>query len=135
MILSIMMVFPFAARSVGPVVDIISPPITIESTASVVVAMRRYFPILARSVLKFVFVPPVYRFSEGLKSLGLRVKEVLVMSLVSQEGGGVIVVVVDVGRFTLIRLSVRFVGVDEGLRALLTVVSVTLGETGVELPN
>ncbi|HBB27139.1 TPA: hypothetical protein DCZ36_01415 [Candidatus Gracilibacteria bacterium] len=57
------------------------------------------------------------------------------MSLVSQEGGGVIVVVVDVGRFTLIRLSVRFVGVDEGLRALLTVVSVTLGETGVELPN
>jgi len=74
-----MMVFPFAARSDVPVVDIISPPTTMERTAIVVVPMRRYFPIFARRSLRFALVPPVYFFSEGLRLLGSRVKFGLVM--------------------------------------------------------
>gem|GEM_PF-4874889 len=80
MILSVIMVFHFAARSDGPVVAIITPPTTIESTAIVEVAMRRIFPIVFNKFVRFTFVPPVYRFSDGLSPLGSSRKSVLIRS-------------------------------------------------------
>jgi len=85
-ILSTMIVFPLAARSLGPVVEIIRPPITIERTAIEVVAMRRYFPMVASISLKFRFVPLSYVFSEGLRFDGSSKKPELVISSGPQEG-------------------------------------------------
>lgn len=80
MILSVIIVFPLAARSDGPVVAIITPPTTIESTASVDVAMSRVFPIVFKKSFKFLFVPPVYRLSDGLSPFGSSRKSVLIKS-------------------------------------------------------
>lgn len=82
-------VFPFAARSLGPVVEIIIPPTTIDRTAIVVVAMSRYFPIFARMSFKFCFAPPLYGLFDGLRNFGSSLKLVLVISFGRQEAGDV----------------------------------------------
>lgn len=92
MILSVIIVFPLAARSVGPVVAIIIPPTAIESIEIVVVAMRRYFPIVARRSAIFCLVPPLYTFLEGLRLLGLKVnsgQSILLFEAHSQAHTGV----------------------------------------------
>lgn len=77
MILSLMIVFPFAARSDVPVVEIITPPITIERTASVDVAIRRVVPMYLSILEKLPLVPLFQLFVEGLSPLTSSSKEVL----------------------------------------------------------